>query len=262
MEAGKIIKFLSLRGKGLEDCIKILIAKIFFLIYYFVLREKGKGIGDFLFSDAIAKTGYGLFYCKKRCSDLAVISESTEYNTFKFFRPKKGNIVIDCGAHIGKYTIYASKLVGKYGKVISFEPLPFHLETLLKNIQINHCENVHAFNYACWDNNIKNQKLFVGRSDAEYSLIKRNNKYIKIRTIRLDYILKKMNIKSIDWIKIDVEGAELKVLKGLGKYIKKTKNMIIEIHSRKKQVFDFLKRNGYTIYKIPYDENYFCKLAI
>jgi FkbM family methyltransferase len=261
MKFGKIIAFLYLHGKGFKDCIKILIAKIFFLIYYFLFRGKGKGIGSFLLSDVIAKTSYGLFYCRKRHADLAIISESTEYNTLKLFKPKEGDTVIDCGAHIGKYTIYASKLVGKYGKVISFEPELSNFKTLLKNLKINHCKNTYVLNYACWNSNSKSQKLFIGKDDGEYSLKEKRDNYIKVPTIRLDHFLKKMNLKTIDWIKIDVEGAELEVLKGLGKYLKRTKNIIIEITSRKKQVLGFLKREGYVIYKIPYDENYFCKLT-
>src|SRR3972149_2094785 len=55
----------------------------------------------------------------------------------KWFHPKKGDVVVDIGAHIGKYTIEAAIRVGEEGKIIAVEPLPSNFEILKKNIKIN-----------------------------------------------------------------------------------------------------------------------------
>ncbi|MEM3406001.1 MAG: FkbM family methyltransferase [Candidatus Pacearchaeota archaeon] len=55
---------------------------------------------------------------------------------------KKGDIVIDAGAYIGLFTLYASKKVGKNGLVIAYEPDPENYKNLLENIKLNKCKNV------------------------------------------------------------------------------------------------------------------------
>jgi FkbM family methyltransferase len=55
----------------------------------------------------------------------------------EYFRPKEGDMVVDIGAHIGRYTIIASKRVGANGKVIAIEANPSNFEMLKRNIQLN-----------------------------------------------------------------------------------------------------------------------------
>jgi hypothetical protein len=117
--------FLLLSGDKPEDIFFVQIAKLFFLLLRFLTK---KNLGLFLFKDVIAKVSYGKFFCRKKSEDLGIISESFESEIFSIFKPKEGDIVVDCGAHIGKYTIYASKLVGSRGKVLSIEPEPKNLK--------------------------------------------------------------------------------------------------------------------------------------
>lgn len=55
---------------------------------------------------------------------------------------KRGDIVFDIGAHVGFYTLLASELVGKNGKVLAFEPLPRNLSYLKRHLKLNNCQNV------------------------------------------------------------------------------------------------------------------------
>ncbi|MEM4311455.1 MAG: FkbM family methyltransferase [Nitrososphaerales archaeon] len=61
---------------------------------------------------------------------------------WEFFKPKKGEIVIDVGAHIGKYSLPIANLVGKEGLVISIEPYPINYEALIRGIKLNHLKNI------------------------------------------------------------------------------------------------------------------------
>lgn len=64
---------------------------------------------------------------------------------------KKGDIVIDCGANIGYYSLLFSKLVGESGKVFAFEPEPTNFFLLQKNLKENNITNVKALNLAVSD---------------------------------------------------------------------------------------------------------------
>ena len=91
---------------------------------------------------------YGFeFFCRNNKDDFKLMTIH-EDELMKYFVPEEGDIVVDVGAHIGLYTIIASKRVGLSGKVFSIEPDPVNFEILGKNIRINHLENVVALNYA------------------------------------------------------------------------------------------------------------------
>jgi FkbM family methyltransferase len=203
----------------------------------------------------IAKVSYGKFFCRKKSEDLGIISESFESEIFSIFKPKEGDIVVDCGAHIGKYTIYASKLVGSRGKVLAIEPEPRNFEILNKNCQINHCKNVILLNNAVWDSD-KELKLFITNAVTEHSLKRVTQNFIKVRALKLDTLLGKLKLEKVDWLKIDAEGAEIEVLKGAKKYLTKgkIKNIIIE-SEKPKELLPTIKKLGYSVKQIY--QNYY-----
>ena len=77
---------------------------------------------------------------------------------------KGGDTVIDIGAGIGEFSVLASKLVGKNGKVISIEPSPEDFETLMVNLKTNMCHNVIPLNLAISDKPEKLKLEFKGKS--------------------------------------------------------------------------------------------------
>jgi hypothetical protein len=66
------------------------------------------------------------------------------------FSPKEGDIVVDIGAHVGRYAIIASKRVGANGKVIAIEASPINFEMLNRNTNVNHLTNIIGLNYAAY----------------------------------------------------------------------------------------------------------------
>lgn len=128
---------------------------------------------------------------------------------------KKNNIVFDVGANNGYYTILASKLVGKNGKVYAFEPDPQSLKLLYKNIEINNCRNVIVVESALGN---KKGKLILSQdisNPGESSLSSKiSGKKITVMVETLDQFVKKQKINKIDLIQMDVEGSELNVLRG------------------------------------------------
>ena len=82
----------------------------------------------------------------------------------------EGDVVIDIGAHVGYYTLLMAQLVGKKGKVFSFEPDPLNFQLLKKSVEINRFDNVILVQKAV-SNTTEKIKLFVGNNDRAINRI-------------------------------------------------------------------------------------------
>jgi FkbM family methyltransferase len=181
----------------------------------------------------------------------------------KFVKP--GFTFLDIGANQGFYTLLAAKLVGPNGRVIAFEPLPVQAKRLKGNVRINFFKNVKveqvaldqksgfADMFACLDGSEPLSSLRPISRDLNIK-----SRVIKVPTVSLDDYVKKSGISSIDFIKIDVEGGELDVLKGAMNTIKKFRPIIMcEVQDVRTQqwgyssseILNFLKDCGYSWFK-------------
>ena len=151
-------------------------------------------------------------------------------NLMKLLGHTKKLNFIDVGANIGSVTLPLAKIFDK-SSIFSIEPTYYAYEKLLKNTNLNPIlkKRIKTFNFLI-NNDKKTRKVYSswnlnskGKKHKIYldSLKKINEKNI----ISLDKFIKKIN-KKIDFIKIDVDGFELKVLKSGIKYIKKFKPII------------------------------------
>lgn len=149
----------------------------------------------------------------------------------KFFKViiKKNSTVLDVGANIGFHSLYFAELAGNNGKVISVEPILQNFEALEKNIALNHFKNIITVQKAL----ASKQRLMQIGIDANnnnpgaFSLMGNGAKKIDIHCVKGDDLLDDLLIEKIDFIKIDVEGFELEVIKGLLKTIARDKPVII-----------------------------------
>ena len=89
------------------------------------------------------------FFCRINREDYTFMTPHNG-DIIKYFRPSKGDCVIDVGAHIGLYTIIGSKRVGSDGRVIAIEAYPENFELLKKNAKLNNLENTIVLNYAAY----------------------------------------------------------------------------------------------------------------
>ena len=179
--------------------------------------------------------------------------KSWELDIVKFFirEFKKGYTFLDIGSNIGYYSLIASKLSPK--KVFAFEPLDFLCDMIHKSIEKNNFKNIEVFNFGLGNKNSK-EKIFSIRDNIGTSSIVVSGNRNEVREITIkkgDEIIK--NTK-VDFIKIDVEGFEDEVLKGLEKTIKKKDmpKIIIEFHhcsykDKGKGILDFLFKLNYKI---------------
>ena len=171
----------------------------------------------------------------------------------------KFDCIFDVGANIGEWSIGASEEF-KANKIFAFEPIPRTYDLLVKNI-VNH--NIQAINIAL--SNINGEIEFYFSFERSYlstSLSKSDDcKFLK--TIcpvqRGDDFCQDLNIENIDFLKIDTEGNDFKVLKGFEDKIKKNQIRLIQfeygpfaIDSKDllKDFYDLLNQYGYIICKI------------
>lgn len=139
-----------------------------------------------------------------------------------YMKPKKGDVVVDIGAHYGFYTLYASRLVGAEGVILSFEPHPDNYKGLLTNLCLNGIKNVKTFNTALGEFDGKT-KLYIRSHSGWHSISIRSKDYITVDLAKLDTIAEGLNLKKVDLIKMDTEGAELDILKGANEVVKRFK---------------------------------------
>jgi FkbM family methyltransferase len=185
------------------------------------------------------------FYCRNNKDDFQIMTFHEDDIIEHKFTPKEGDIVIDVGAHIGPYTIIASKRIGLRGKVIAIEAAPDNFDILNRNIQLNKLTNVITLNYAAFSKEDKIKLYLPSKEKEEFSNTKYNTvmldrahgktKFVEVKANTLDYLLQSNGIKheQVNWIKIDVEGAEYEVLKGAKDILSKSNNisLLIEIHN-------------------------------
>ena len=168
----------------------------------------------------------------------------------------EGQVVYDIGANVGYYTLISSIGVGKGGRVFAFEPLPANIDYLNKHLEINHVMNVNIFSVAVSDSEgivrfDKGPNRFMGRisSDGE----------IEVKMISLDSLYEHGKIQLPDLIKIDVEGAELEVLRGAKKLIlASTPTIFLATHDKNlpgvhRGCIKFLQNIGYHVESINKD---------
>jgi FkbM family methyltransferase len=230
LDLEKAMLLLRLSGYTFSDALLIFAAKISCLLHIIFCKKVGHihAVGRFLAADVIAKNSYGIFYCRAKNDDLNAISESSEKEVIKYVKKNvKNNFVcVDVGAHIGKYTVLLSKLAGRGGQVIAIEAHPKNFEVLRKNIQLNNLKNVFAVNVAASNKKAK-IKLYETPSSLGPSGVTKRKKFIVVFTDTLDSILKRIGVKHVDFIKVDVEGMEAFVFKGARKTLSRNKNLQI-----------------------------------
>jgi FkbM family methyltransferase len=142
-----------------------------------------------------------------------------------------GKVFVDAGANFGIYTLFASKLVGEGGRVISFEPSTRVFPVLRRNIALNGLKNVLALQVAL-TNKTGRARLYYHAAVGCDSLGKdasfEPDAYAEeVGTESLDNVLKHTSVGQVDVIKVDVQGAEELALRGASEIVASTRPVVI-----------------------------------
>lgn len=175
------------------------------------------------------------FIARKGKTDILILNEISEPWMKNIFKPNRDDVVVDVGSHVGKYSLVASKLVGNSGKVIAIEAEPENYKALLRNISINSFTNITPLNLAAFNKNSK-INLYIDELDNQNSLkanIKRGRS-VEVEARTIDSIANEYNISKIDFLKIDVEGAEVEVLEGMEHILRNSPDLKVLIETSEK----------------------------
>jgi FkbM family methyltransferase len=249
------LSFLKIIYRGIRFSFKIALGKKRTDMFY---TKRGINFKDFLYRAIkflkigdplmleiyVPKHNYNI-YCPLNKEDFIVMTRH-EDDIIERFLPKQGDIVVDIGAHMGRYTIISSKRVGANGKVVAIEAHPSNFEMLKSNIKLNQLTNVIPLNYAAYSKETK-IKLYLPDEESGYTMHhsimsnyvftkykdKTEDKFVEVSANTLDYLLQLNEITDVNWVKIDVEGAEFEVLKGASNVLSKSKDiaLLIEVHN-------------------------------
>ena len=148
-----------------------------------------------------------------------------------------GNIVVDVGANIGLHTLNMARIVGNTGQVFAFEPDPSNFEILKKNVKINNYKNIILEQKAVGD---KHGRTTLYQSDHPgkhriFPQTEQAKSQVQVELTNLDNYFDSDMIDKINFIKIDVEGLEFSVLKGMKNILKNSKKIKI--------LFEFMPEN-------------------
>ena len=209
--------------------------------------------------------GYGVGYQILNASsfDLQEVNFALSILRQKILLAGEGVVAIDCGANIGVHTIEWARFMNSLGEVIAFEPQEKIYYALCGNIAINNCFNVSARHAAVGAKSgelaIPELDYFTPSSFGSLELNKKEKNEFIGQEVNYDQTkfvplvsIDSLNLKRLDFIKIDVEGMEEDVLEGAKISIEKFKpTMIIEvIKSNKINLEKFLHDRGYEVYPV------------
>lgn len=229
-------------------------AFLFICLNFFLQRLNIKSRFNFLNSIRIrAKMPDG---STVRCGlpDLVTISEVYLTGVYDSLQCTDGSIIIDAGANIGIPALKMSREC-KNATVIAVEPSVANFALLKENLERNGAMNVMPVNTALSDRN-GFAEFFVNRADTTTaSLFRQQNSTVeKIKSTKLDDLLKELGTNTSGkkvFVKMDVEGAELKVLQGATELLKrKGVSILMETHKEIVPVeilSDFLKLRGFSV---------------
>lgn len=164
-----------------------------------------------------------------------------------------GQVVYDVGANIGFFTIICSRLVGPQGRVYAFEPMPQNAATLRHNVTLNALENAVVVEKAASSSSGTAELMIsdwsglhvlnVGGVSPPY---RGGDIRINVETVTLDDFFSATDARPPDVVKIDVEGAELEVIKGMSAMLVSTKPLLIcELHGTNTDFLRLIDSLGY-----------------
>lgn len=183
---------------------------------------------------------------------------------------KEGDTVLDLGANIGWYSIIAAMLVKNAGKVIAFEADSKNAKMLQSNIDLNMLNNIQVVQKAVLDYDGHVEFYHNPENYGDHSIAQNTFKRCfnidptfsvgqKIESICLDNFLTKEEFSKVSFIKMDIQGSEVKALKGMSTLLQSSRPVILleyapahlyDAKSSAFEIFAFIENYNYRPYKI------------
>jgi FkbM family methyltransferase len=160
-------------------------------------------------------------------------------------RPELGDTVIDGGACLGDSALVFSNAVGSTGKIFAFDPVADHLDVLAHNVKQFPWANVVVVPYGLSDRNIDCDPIVLNQYAPGF---RPGNQRIPLTTI--DNLVRNQTISKIDFIKLDIEGAEVEAIRGATESINVFKpKLAISVYHKPNDLFEII---SYIKNKFPF----------
>lgn len=196
-------------------------------------------------------------YFTRQVRRQAMIAGDREHELLDQF-VSTGDWALDVGANVGAYTTRLSRLVGKSGRVVAFEPVVETFELLCSNVRNLPDRNVTLFNIAASDQsalvNMDVPTLDSGLANYYEARINGSGGGVPVLCLPIDQLPLP---RPVALVKIDAEGHELSVLAGMRRLLLRDRPKLI-VEASTPQVVDYLTPLGYDVRRQPGSPNYLC----
>jgi FkbM family methyltransferase len=176
-----------------------------------------------------------------------------DYEPVDWVAPAAGEIFLDIGAYVGPYSIRAARAVGPAGRVIALEPDWTNRRQLEKNLALNEITNCTVAPLAAWS-----RSGSVGwrhGSEPVWHRVDDSTVSGEMEATTVDELVQRMALPRVDWIKLDIEGAEVEALRGAEATLRDFRPaLFIEVHETLAPLKSLLAQFGYAIVREQFDQ--------
>lgn len=193
---------------------------------------------------------------------LSKLSKKRNYEKLFYLKTiRKDQTVLDLGANRGFFAFLFAKLTGSKGKVHCFEPIPENLKSLKSNVSMFPWVEIHPFAVG---EKKSEAEMYYAKNELEKATLQPEpmqhcDTTAKVNLVTLDEYMPDISKVPIHFIKCDVEGHELKALKGMSSILQEFHpKLSIEITvsgNERKEIFKLLMENSYNHFQ-KIEKNY------
>lgn len=169
----------------------------------------------------LTQVTYREHVCQYRCGGYGELELPAMNGYMLRHAPGPGDVVVDGGAYHGIFTALAARLVGPEGKVLAFEPDRRNRKRLRENIELNRLDNVIIVPKGLWSSDRRmafceygEDYSAVSYDDLQCNVNRMHEASGKVEVVALDDELRRLGIDRLDFLKMDIEGAEIEAVKG------------------------------------------------
>jgi FkbM family methyltransferase len=162
-----------------------------------------------------------------------MIDEIWAYRKYDYFgyRVSSGDVVVDIGANIGVFSLYAAR-IGGASRVYSFEPFPSNYKILSNNVEQNKLRNVTCVNQAVAGSRGLRTLRLSSADSGSHSLVSGSSEHtIEVECCTLEDVFQRYSLTKIDYLKMDCEGAEYEILENAISRLQQIGRISMETHT-------------------------------
>jgi FkbM family methyltransferase len=175
------------------------------------------------------------------------------YEPVEWVAPIEGQVILDIGAYVGPYSIRAARGVGPAGRVVALEPDAANRRQLEKNLALNGIANCTVAPLAAWSR--------TGRvgwrlgSESVWHRVDDSAGPDEMEATTVDELVRRIAVPRVDWIKLDIEGAEVEALRGAEATLRNCRPaLFIEVHETLEPLKSLLTEFDYSIEREAFDQ--------